>query len=100
MNRHTGENTKEVKKEQLKNYIDEQTLKCVKDEGRYPTDLGLTSSIYFIFGSVGLTLNKVNNRKVYFKHVNNWQNMTAKQINLFLNEQEWRNEDELSKLYA
>ena len=49
----------------------------------------LSPAMSIDFGTYGLTLNKLYDHRIYHKHVNDWRNKTANEINTEFTEQEW-----------
>jgi hypothetical protein len=49
----------------------------------------LSPAISVNFGTVGLSLDKYYDHHIYHKHVNDWMNKTANEINAEFAEQEW-----------
>ena len=49
----------------------------------------LSPAIGVNFGTAGLSLDKYYDHHVYYKHVNDWMNKTANEINAEFAEQEW-----------
>jgi hypothetical protein len=52
-------------------------------------EMQLSPAISVRFDTVGLSLNKYYDHHIYHKHVNNWMNKTAHEINTEFFEQEW-----------
>lgn len=74
----------------MNNYVTNQMLYCVENNQIFPQDIQITATQYITFGSYGLTLVKCTRRKTYIKHINEYRKMTAKEINLQLNNMEWK----------
>lgn len=49
----------------------------------------LSPAMSIDFGTFGLTLNKYYDHHIYHKHVNDWMNKNANEINTGFAEQEW-----------
>ena len=73
----------------MTNYITEQMLYCVKQNGEFPCDIQHSQNIYIHFGRMGVTLVKLNRNSITEKHLNFWQGMSAKQINEAFATQKW-----------
>lgn len=73
----------------MKQYVNENLLNCIKNNNFYPQDVDYNKYIFIHFGKIGMDIIKLTNKGEYIKHINYWQNMTAKEINNKLDEIEW-----------
>lgn len=70
-------------------YTTEQMLRCVKKNGIYPQDDQISPMVIVTYGRVGMTVTKLFGSGEKTKHINNWQNMTADEINAELTAQRY-----------
>ena len=73
-------------------YITQKLLNEVREivsRTKSSNEVVLSPAISVNFGTYGLSLNKYYDHHIYHKHVNDWMNKSANEINQEFYDQEW-----------
>lgn len=76
----------------MKHYVTEQELFCIKENSIYPQDIQKTENVCLTFGTVGITCTKFTKNGQKTKHINGYQGMSANEINQTFAKMNWDDE--------
>ena len=72
----------------MKEYVTEEVYNKAKNSSN-SIDVGLTNSMYIVFGTYGMSLHSISKKVEKVKHINDWKNLSVKNINDTLNKIAW-----------